>query len=255
MLPIRYVQPLQGKSSSHLITFDDGYDYAVKFVKSDYFRALPNEWLAYCLSRFMQLPVPKAYITEIPYSFYHRNPELQTVPYSTYQFASRYIPRCLEGFPSDFQLVNSEQSLAGMIVLDYWLCNQDRTRKNVLLEEVDQGKFKLWMIDQAEILGSHSWTANSLAQLPVAVMDSATHRMLATFITDENLFYEQCEIIQSIPSLLIEEILSVIPASWPLMAIEKQLILSELMTRREKYLPQLIHQFVKKVYRPLHGQN
>ena len=252
--PVAYQKKLEGKSNSHLITFNDGKEYVVKFFQLGFEKTLPNEWIGYCFARYLGLPVPFGRLVEIPQEFTLQVPELVDVHQTQFQFASMYIPDCLNGHQvSNVPNISNRQSLAGIILLDYWLCNRDRTRKNILLYEAESGNYQLWMIDQAEIFGRYNWLHSDLENLPVEVLKSATHELMAQFIKNEQNFTEHLEIIQTMPILLMEEIVSIIPDEWMVSKEEKKAIVSTLVNRRKKILPELMHKFLKKVYQPLHS--
>jgi hypothetical protein len=251
--PVTYLNRLEGKSCAHLITFDDGRDYVVKYFKPGFEKTLPNEWIAYCLARFLELPIPFAQLVEIPEDFSRQVPELAQMSYTQHQFASLYLPDCVNGHQvSSISHILNHQSLAGIILFDYWLCNRDRTRKNILLHEETPNTYRIWIIDHAEAFGSHSWLPAYLEMLPVGIIKSATHQLMARFIEDERNFAEQMEIIQTIPTLLLEQIMFMIPDDWSVSKDQKKAIVSTLVKRRNKILPQLLNKFVKNVYRPLH---
>ncbi len=249
--PIRYLSLLEGKSSTHLIQFDDGKSYAVKFLRPSAGKMLANEWLGYCLARYLQLPVPASQIVHIPRDFCQSVPKLAADTYATYQFASCYLENCVNGIGADIRSIVNRDALAGIILFDYWLYNTDRTRKNILLRPTGPGVYRLWIIDHAELFGSLTWTTVQLAMLPAGIMRSATHRMLASFVEDERDFYDQLAVIQAIPRLMIEEILSFVPDDWQLSPEERSAIVSTLLTRRQKTLPHLLQRFLRKVYRPI----
>ncbi|MGJ7909894.1 HipA family kinase [Neobacillus sp. LXY-1] len=250
--PISYVKKLEGKSNAHLITFSDGKDYVVKYFQPGFDRSLPNEWVAYCLGRFLGLPIPFATIVEIPEEFSVSIPELAEMHLTQHQFASVYIPGCYDGHQvSTVSSIVNPQTLAGIILFDYWLCNRDRTRKNILLREDTPNSYQLWAIDHAEIFASYNWQHPDSELLPVGILKSATHQLMAQFITDEGQFFKEMEVIQSIPILLIEEIVSLIPDDWNVSKTERKEIVTTLLTRRYKILPKLMNGFIKKVYRPI----
>jgi hypothetical protein len=254
--PVAFIKTLEGKSKAQLITFNDGNDYVVKFFQPGFERTLPNEWIGYCLARYLGLPVPFARIVEIPQEFCSQVPELAELHYTPYQFATLYIADCLNAHQvTNVSTILNDDALAGIILLDYWLCNRDRTRKNILLEEATNGVYQLWMIDQAEIFGTYNWLHEDLEKLPVEVLKSATHQLMAQFIKDEQGFFEYLEVIQTMPILLMEEIVSLIPDDWLVSKVEKKAIVSTLVNRRKKILPELTHKFIKKIYRPLHGKD
>ena len=74
---------------------------------------------------------------------------------------------------------------------------------------------------------------------------------MASFIENEQDFFEQIEIIQTLPIHLIEEIVALIPDDWEVTREERKAMVSTLVTRRKKILPELMHRFIKKIYRPL----
>ncbi|MFC4798727.1 HipA family kinase [Neobacillus sp. GCM10023253] len=245
--PVSYQKKLQGKSNAHLITFDDGREYVVKFFQQGFERSLPNEWVAYCLGRYLGLPIPFGRIVEIPQEFSLQVPELAKMGHTQYQFASLYIPDCLDGHKvSKISSIENHQSLAGIIAFDYWLFNRDRTRMNVLFQEVASGGYKLWMIDQAEVFGSFNWIQEDVENLPADILKSATHELMSAYIEDEKLFNGYLEIIQTIPILLIEEIVELIPEEWGVTKDEKKAIVTTLVTRRKKILPKLVERFMKR---------
>jgi hypothetical protein len=252
--PVSYLKTLEGKSNAHLMTFNDGRDYVVKYFQQGFEKTLPNEWISYCIARYLGLPIPFSQLVEIPQTFSSQVPDLAQMTYTKHQFASLYVPDCINGHQlSVVPDVINHDSLAGIILFDYWLCNTDRTRKNILLsKEIHQNSYKLWIIDHAEIFGLYNWIQQDLEMLPNEIMKSATHQLMALLIEDENNFNEQLKLIQTIPTLLLKEIVTLIPDDWMVTPEEKKAIVSTLATRRKKILPEVIDKFVKKIYRPLH---
>jgi hypothetical protein len=253
IVPTQYRKKLEGKSNAHLISFNDGRDYVVKFFQTGFERTLPNEWIGYCLARYLGLPTPFAQIVSIPQEFCSQIPELAEMNIVDYQFASLYVPDCFDGH----QVVHvpkiiNHQSLASIILFDYWLCNKDRTRKNIILCEETPNSYQLWAIDHAEILGSYDWQQIDLDILPIQLMKSATHQLMAKFIDNEQALTEQLDIIQKIPILLLEEIVALIPEEWMVTKEERKAIVTSLVNRRRRDLPKLMQTFIHKIYRPLH---
>lgn len=260
--PVHYRKKLEGKSNAHLITFDDGNDYVVKFFQPGFEKTLPNEWLGYCLARYLQLPVPFGRIVDIPDGFLaeaqHESSEVEDSSEMvercdiSYQFVSLYVPDCVDGHevPEILKLTNSSM-LARIILFDYWLGNQDRTRKNILFQKEDDGVFTLWAIDQAEVLGGFNWEQSDLESLPSGLIKSTAHRMMASFIDKEEDFYEQLEVIQTMPILLMEEMVALIPEEWGVTKEERKAIVTTLLHRRHKVLPKQMERFIHKIYRPL----
>ncbi|EKN71131.1 hypothetical protein P9E76_20640 [Schinkia azotoformans] len=251
--PVRYQKKLEGKSNAHLITFSDGNDYVVKYFQPGFEKSLPNEWVAYCLARFLELPIPYARIVDIPEEFSNNIKELAGLGSVKYQYASLYKPNCFDGHQvlDVSNLTNDQVQLAGIILFDYWLCNTDRTRKNILLHEVTPNIHGLSIIDHAEVFGTYNWDLPDLENLPTTLLKSATHQIMTLFIEEEENFSEQLEIIQTIPVLLMEEIVDLIPEEWAVSKEEKKAMVSALIRRRKKVLPELTQRFIKKIYHPL----
>ncbi|WP_071396087.1 HipA family kinase [Bacillus tuaregi] len=251
--PIAYQKKLEGKSNAHLISFNDGKDYVVKYFQPGFEKTLPNEWVSYCLARYLGLPIPFARIIDIPQSYSSQIPELAAINSIPYQFALTYIPDCLDGHQVlDIPKIINSDELASIIVFDYWLYNSDRTRKNILLQKAQGNILRLWAIDHAEVFGTYNWQMDEIENLPVGLIKSATHQIIADFIQDEKEFFEQVDIIQKIPIFLIEEIVSMIPDEWGVTKEEKKAMVNALLMRRKKVLPDLIQKFINTIYRPLH---
>ncbi|WP_428909493.1 HipA family kinase [Niallia sp. Krafla_26] len=253
MEPIAYCKRLEGKSNAHLIQFDDGQSYVVKYFQPGFEKTLPNEWLAYCLGRYLGVPIPFSKIIDIPATFSSQVPELSDMSTTPYQFASLYIPDCKDAHQvTNLSGITNHKALAATIVFDYWFYNGDRTRKNVLLHEELENTYQLWAIDHAEVFGTYNWNLLDLPTLPTGLIKSATHEMMARFIDNESQFLQSFEQIQTIPIFLIEEIVSMIPDEWMVTKEERKEMVGTLLHRRKKVLPKVIPQFIKKIYLPLH---
>ena len=114
--------------------------------------------------------------------------------------------------------------------------------------------YRLWIIDHAEVFASYNWTLDDMESLPITILKSGTHQIMACFIEYEQDFYEQLEIIQTLPIHLIEEIVALIPEDWQVTSEEKKAIVSALVTRRKRILKKLMERFLKRVYRPIHAK-
>ncbi|WP_445487037.1 HipA family kinase [Niallia sp. 03133] len=248
--PIAYQKKMDGKSNAYLITFSDGKDYVVKYIQPGFEKSLANEWIGYCIGRFLGLPIPFAKVVEIPSNFSMNLPEMKELDHSKYQFASLYEPNCLNGHQvSTITKITNSHTLAGIIVFDHWLYNRDRTKKNILLKKVNQDEYRLFIMDHAEIFNSYNWTLDDLNALNDEIMKSSTHELMAQFIDNQEVFTEQLKLIQSIPTHLLEEIVKNIPEDWNVSDEEKKTIVKSLVIRRKKILPQQISKMIKKVYK------
>lgn len=252
--PLKYEQRFAGKSNNaYLFTFDNGKQYVVKFLKEGQEKVLFNEWIGYGIARYLQLPVPPGRFVEIPEAMLSKLEEYDQIKSTTTQFASEFIPNCQNAHELKSPNVINQDQLAGIIILDYWLYNLDRTRKNILFKEVDKGHHHLYIIDQADLFGSFSWELNDLTPYSRKLFKSSTHQLIASFIKSESAFFDQLNIVQSIPIHLLYELITLTPDSWGITDVEKERILEYLVTRRDKTLPKLISDFIKTKYHPIQG--
>jgi len=169
--------------------------------------------------------------------------------------------------------VTNNESLASIILFDYWLGNRDRTRKNILFQpqpkDTEEGcgeenpqelnkiheHYHLWAIDHAEILGGFNWQLGDLEGLSNGLVKSTAHKIMASFIENEGEFYKQLEVIQTIPILLMEEIVALIPEEWGVSKEERKAIVTTLLYRRHKVLPKLLPRLLRKIYQPIKAEN
>ncbi|NDI36051.1 HipA family kinase [Chengkuizengella sediminis] len=255
MLPISYQRPLKSKSNhKHLVSFDNNQNYAVNFLHAGEEKSLMNEWIAYCIAKYMEIPVPEVQIIEIPTLFLDEIPNL--IPYKQHylsknQSAILYLDESISLNEVEAGLISNVDDLVKMVVFDYWLCNTNRTHHNVLLQNKTPGVYQCWIMDHSEIFSSLSWTADDLKNLPETVLNIAAHETLASFIPNEKEFLEQIEVIQTIPTLLLEEILSMIPEEWKMSKVEQKNVIKALNYRRHKVIPRVINQFINEIYSPL----
>ncbi|GKU82896.1 HipA family kinase [Niallia sp. NCCP-28] len=234
---------LDGKSQSLLLTCSDGNDYVVKDIRPGFEKSLANEWIGYCIGRFLGLPIPFAQIVEMPEDFFQNYPDIKDIP-SKYQFASMYVPACQNGHEvGTIKAVSNASCLAGIIAFDYWLYNRDRTRKNILFQK-DGGNYRVIIMDHAEIFNSYNWQKDDLSKLPAGIIKSATHQLIHSFVPDKCMYKESLQTIQAMPIHLLKEIVACIPEEWHVTEEEKKAIVETLIKRREK-LPQIIDHFIK----------
>lgn len=246
MKPIQYLRFFEGKSNNaHHILFDNGQQYIVKFFKRGQEKLLFNEWVGYALARYMHLPIPPSRFVDIPESFFAQLDANEDVLYTSKQFATQFIAGCKNAheLPKP-QIVNRDQ-LAGIILLDYWLYNTDRTRKNILFKDVTDGHY-LYMIDHADSFGSFAWKLEDLQIIDHQnLLRSATHELMASFIKGKSEFAKQLHVIKAIPTLLLKEIVEFPPEDWNITTEEKNAIVEYLLYRRDQVLPQLMKKFIK----------
>ena len=107
--PIAYRKKLEGKSNAHLITFNDGRDYVVKYFQPGFEKTLANEWISYCLARYLGLPIPFAQFVEIPHDFSSQIPELARVERDSISICIVIYPRLFR-WSSGFSYFSNHES-------------------------------------------------------------------------------------------------------------------------------------------------
>ncbi|MBA2877676.1 hypothetical protein HNR63_000710 [Anoxybacillus kamchatkensis] len=234
----------QHKHNSHLVTFDDGKRYVVKCYDAKKPKAPINEWLAYQIAKYMNLPIPHARLVSLPHTLLPI-PDETTIIKTKTQLASAYIEG-KNAHETTIEHVENGWQLASVIVFDYWLYNRDRTRKNVIIEQREERQ-TLWIIDHADICGCSAWTVEQLKQLPQTLIDSKTHRMMASFTTLKQ-FEQAIAIIQTMPTLLIEEMTKHMPEDWDITEEERKQLVHTLVYRRDHLVPRLIRKFCKQLW-------
>ncbi|MEH7223928.1 HipA family kinase [Bacillus sp. JJ1566] len=230
----------KGHSSPHLIRFDDGNDYVVKFKKNPPgTRTLVNEYVAGKLAELLKLPVTpfrKVYISQ---EFIDSYPSLSSKFSSGIQFASLYLedtiylPKNME-LDEEIKIRNCEQ-LAGVIAFDYWVGNVDRNRKNLLLKRLNQSDYQFYMIDHGHCFNQANWTVDTFQELPI--MSSSwrkAHKIYMSLLQKKEGIFTYVKRINEVPLSSIQRIIHSIPDDWEVSEKEKQALIDYLVASRER---------------------
>ncbi len=171
----RYICPMRGGASSHLIRCTDGEYYVVKFAHNlQGPLILANELLATQLAERLGLPVPPYAIVRIDAKFIASSPAL-TIHWghqrvdcpSGLAFASRYqsligdehplfIRPLLTLPPSLMGFVDNRKDFYGMLVFDKWVCNTDH-RQVVFTASQKPPGYRVHMIDNGFCFNGNRW--------------------------------------------------------------------------------------------------
>ncbi|WP_282034835.1 HipA family kinase [Metabacillus indicus] len=245
--PVKYVKTLEG-NYAHLFQFTDDCLYVVKFYKvRDYRkRELVNEWLAAKLGMLLELPVLPAAALELSERSLG---EIPADSRGTYRAGIHLAIPYLNQVKSYQELqessaamyVQNEDALAGMLIFDQWLNNNDRSRTNILFEEKKDGSVFFWMIDHGRCFpGMYSWDMHTLRDTPVYRLDMPVYKWASSLLPDADPLYEFAEKIMSINKQKIAEIVDAIPVDWEVTEREKER-LTDFLTRPEiAALPDLV---------------
>jgi hypothetical protein len=156
----RYVTPLrEGGSLPAIVEADDDGLYVLKFRGAGQGpRALVAELLAGEIGRLIGLPVPEIVFLDLPAELARTEPdaEIQSLIRASVglNIALDYLPGSVTFDPLVF--VPDEKLASGIVWFDAFVCNVDRTARNVNMLIWHR---RLWLIDHgASLYFHHAWT-------------------------------------------------------------------------------------------------
>lgn len=252
IVPEKYLETLSGKAA-HLFSFNDGNRYAVK-CKNNFHgtRELVNEYVVARLGQLLSLPV-------VPFEIVNMSKEqIQLIPQkfsSDYkpgnQFASLYIDNCtgLAKKPPHpgIKEVKNPLDLAGILVFDFWVHGADRTKSNILLEQLPGGQYEIHMIDHGKCFpGGYKWNAETLQKLKKFKKNSVVHIWTVGMLEDFKIILYYIEQILSLPETSIKEVIRDIPVDWDVSLEDKEALFRYLIERK-KTLADSVNSFVKNI--------
>lgn len=240
--PVHTIQKMQkGHSRPHLIRFNDGNDYVVKFKNNPTgTRMLVNEYVAGKLAMLLNLPVVPFRTVYITRKFIEANASLfQSGFRSGYQFASLFIKDSTY-LPKEFDsnqpinITNREQ-LSGVIAFDYWLGNIDRNRKNLLLKSIPGIGYEFYMIDHGHCFMDSMWTVETLKAMP-DMSDSwrKAHRHYIFLLQGDGGIAAYIKRIIEVPRKVLESVVRSIPADWDVSEIEREALIEFLVESQNR---------------------
>ena len=249
--PVKYLETLSGKAA-HLLLFNDGNRYAVK-CKNNFHgtRELVNEFVIARLGQHLSLPVVPIQLVDM------REHQIQFIPKkyaANYkpgtQFASLFIDNCRglssePPHPTKAEIKNS-QILAGILVFDHWVHNTDRTKSNILLERLPEGKYDIHMIDHGKCFpGGYKWNKAKLQKRDKFKKDSIVHIWTLGMLDDPSILTSYMEQILALPETVIEKVVQEIPADWDVSLQDKEALVAYL-TIQKKTFADSVYSFAKK---------
>ncbi|MEH7351251.1 HipA family kinase [Gottfriedia acidiceleris] len=252
MVPIKYIETLPGKAA-HLFLFSDGNRYAVK-CKNNFHgtRELVNEYVVARLGQLLNLPVVPFEIVNMSEKQIQQIPQKFSSQYQPgNQFASLFIDNCtgLAKKPPHPTIneVNNPHVLAGILVFDYWVHDADRTKSNILLKRLPDGKYDIHMIDHGKCFpGGYKWNAETLQKSKKFKKDSVVHIWTVDILNDLNTIKSYIEKILALSEASIEEVIQDIPEDWNV-SYEDKVALFNYLKERKKTLSDSVYTFVKNI--------
>ncbi|MEH7402985.1 HipA family kinase [Gottfriedia acidiceleris] len=249
--PIKYLETLPGKAA-HLFLFSDGNRYAVK-CKNNFHgtRELVNEYVVAKLGQLLNLPVVPFEIVNMSEKQIQQIPKKFSTNYQAgNQFASLFIDNCtgLAKKPPRPTLndINNPNVLAGILVFDFWVHGADRTKSNILLKQLPDGQYDIFMIDHGKCFpGGYKWNAETLQKSKKFKKDSVVHIWTVNILNDLNIMTSYIEKILELSEASIHEVLQEIPVDWNVSNEDKEALFIYLKERK-KTLADSVYTFVKR---------
>lgn len=189
-----------------------------------------NEYLAARAAAALALPVPEF----ITISF------RGALPQPAVWFCSRRVQPGRNPDGASFgRLVNAD-TLGGIAVLDFWLCNNDRSHGNLYVEELPGNQERLYIIDHGHtLLTSINRAGMASGDGGIDVQILAGCPTLAQAITNPNEIGSAIGRLQSVPDGVIMGWVDSTPAEWiPEPAIIPQL--KDFLLERRRRMQQII---------------
>lgn len=250
--PVSYVKPMSGgRSSPHLILFDDGHKYVVKFKNNPQGNwVVTYEYIVNTLASRLQLPIPQFKIVRIRSDFIKENKELAKIGFkSGSQFASQFIENSVTflDLPNNLakeHIVNADQ-IAGLIVFDHWIGNSDRNTKNLLFLPADKdgNRYEFKMIDHANCFNI-STTNPERKFLPLKVRKKEIYRWCNTLLDDKKQLKSFVDRILAIKNEEIQELIHSMSGDWLVDDQTKDRLYRHIKYAK-KALPKTIDEYIK----------
>jgi hypothetical protein len=252
----------EGYCLPQLFKCEDGQCYVVKFMSNPQgIRGLVNELIAYRLGKLLDLPVVPGRIVYLTEDFIRQIPELskqgvQPGPH----FGSLFVEHAQEPEIGTIAKCMNLDQVAGMIVFDHWIENDDRDTGNVILTAEDAPKF--YMIDHESCFCGSGWYGKKLLRHRNQVKPywSDVYERFAPYLDQfENSFLTAVGRLEGLSGLDVREAMQDIPEEWDIEPEELDILVIYLERRKrlvrdvvlklKQHFPQSMTSQTKKVSR------
>lgn len=238
-----------GYTNPQLLKCEDGLTYVVKFLHP-YIRkkSLPNEYLAYELGQFMDLPMPNCSVIYVPEELIQASPLKDLNVNPGLHFGSHFQVKTKKVNKKHLSQCSNIEKIADMFVFDIWVDNRDRKKNNLLIVK-EKGKLKLLCIDHDYIFGDKNWGLETLLKYDGKVVPKwgKTHDMLIKYVPDPSLFTSSLQSIQALDTLQIKKVVDDIPEEWDVTKEERKALVF-LLEKRKNILKSNLINIIKQHY-------
>jgi hypothetical protein len=219
----------------HLFQCDDGNRYVLKFMSNPQgIRGLANELIACRLGSLLDLPVVPGRVVEVTQKLIDREPALQKAGVQAGpHFGSLFLSRVQALTEHAISACVNLDKVAGMIVFDHWVQNDDRDTGNVLVTRGAKSQF--YMIDHESCFCGSGWFDEDLLQHRDRVEPywAEVYPRFVPFVDQrEHPFLAAMERLEAVTHKQIADALRDVPHEWGVEAEEWDLLADYLERRK-----------------------
>lgn len=231
-----------GGSQPLLVECFDGVKFVLKYKNNPQGPGiLVNEYVATKLAAILGVPCPPSEILDLSKELITvadlRVPGTNEPIIGGLSFGSMYMEGAFDNpHPDLMKTVDNLHEIPGVLVLDTWTLNGNRTGNatNIIAYPVgdDGTKYRFAIIDQGHCFTGPGWTAQSLKQAESQKVLCGNNPILAPGISDRRAFDDSLSRLESIERSGLESIIDEIPDEWGLGVAERNALLEFAHARR-----------------------
>ena len=228
-----------GVTQSQFMRADDGKIYVVKLQNNRLgLKVLVSEFVAARLGEMMGLRFPPDGVIEIRETLLADNPALwEAGACPGRHFASQYLDNACYAGQDNLEKADNIAEMAGILLFDHMFLNADRgaNRKNLLLRQEEDGRYKIYAIDNSHLFRTGKWTAESLLKQlkKIKVYYQRSFGTLLRKCIKPPDFLPYLERVKKISDEQIEELVQSIPEEWLPDDSEREVLAQFVKIRRD----------------------
>jgi peptidoglycan-N-acetylglucosamine deacetylase len=222
LTPKKYVSPVNKKGKSdiaqsqpQIILMSNNKKYVVKFINNPQGnKMLMTEYVCTMLAQHLGLPTIPCEIVNVPKEFITQNKLYRYQFKPGNQFASLFLDKCSGlWFKLKKEQVRNRETLAGIVVFDFWLRNKDRDSSNILIQPITGTDYHIHLIDHGNCYPSRS-ALLEIINNPKKLKLSTVHNWCISMIDNSEEFTYYLNKINNLNNDLIKELVNSIPNDW-----------------------------------------
>lgn len=232
---LAYIEPFTSVTSPHLIEFDDGEYYVVKFKDNPWgHRVVVNEYVVSRIASLLGFSHKTGKLVYVSQQFIDDEPHAQGLKEGI-QFGAPYFDDFIDFSPENVKELKNAKDLGQVPVLDTLFCNNDRHPGNILV--VHEGRVgtrsaRFYLVDHSHAFEGKDWTIETLEELAKTrelYVDTVDFRVVPQRMASFEPFLVK---LASLKTSAIKDVIDSIPNEWDLDRYEKQALLEFISTRK-----------------------